>query len=427
MSKYAQERENRQLSRHLANRLQAFVGPLLAQLDEVLDKRLVRTFLATLVAIVQNRSGRQGLLLSELGGYILGPEQAPAGTKRLSNLLRSRKWHFNLIADYLWQAADQRVEALEAAGELALVVWDESVLEKPESIRLQGLCAVRSSKARRLKRIKPGYFNPPGGRPIFVPGMHWISLLVLGLQGPPIVAAMRWWTSRGDLASKRRLQEVALLQQCHRSWGRRVLHVWDRGFVGTPWLETVSQVNGRFLLRWRKQYKLSDAQGHARLAWHLTRGKRSLDQRLIWDSRRRCQRKTGLYFCSVAHPACSQPLTLIISRPGPGRTPWYLLTNEPVATPDDAWRLIFAYAHRWQVEMTFRFTKTELALESPRLWFWHNRLKLLFMATLVYAFLLSLLNPLAAIPLPSSSALGAIEPESGTERPRYRFTVYVLL
>jgi hypothetical protein len=41
----------------------------------------------------------------------------------------------------------------------------------------------------------------------------------------------------------------------------------------------------------------------------------------------------------------------------------------------------------------YRFPKTELAMESPRLWFWDNRLKLLAMVALVYAFLLSLLAP----------------------------------
>jgi len=69
-----------------------------------------------------------------------------------------------------------------------------------------------------------------------------------------------------------------------------------------------------------------------------------------------------------------------------------LLTNEPVLSVDDAWRIVFAYARRWQVETTFRFSKTELAMESPRLWFWDNRLKLMLMVTLVYAFLLSLLH-----------------------------------
>ena len=75
-----------------------------------------------------------------------------------------------------------------------------------------------------------------------------------------------------------------------------------------------------------------------------------------------------------------------------GRPPWYLLTNEPVDTLEDAWRVVFAYARRWQIEMTYRYAKTELALESPRLWRWERRLKLLFMATLAYAFLLSLLD-----------------------------------
>jgi hypothetical protein len=43
--------------------------------------------------------------------------------------------------------------------------------------------------------------------------------------------------------------------------------------------------------------------------------------------------------------------------------------------------------------MAFRFTKSELVLESPRLWAWETRLKLLLLVTLVYAFLLSLLDP----------------------------------
>jgi hypothetical protein len=41
--------------------------------------------------------------------------------------------------------------------------------------------------------------------------------------------------------------------------------------------------------------------------------------------------------------------------------------------------------------MAFRFLKSELALESPRLWFWENRLELLAIVTLLYTFLASLL------------------------------------
>jgi hypothetical protein len=52
--------------------------------------------------------------------------------------------------------------------------------------------------------------------------------------------------------------------------------------------------------------------------------------------------------------------------------------------------VVLAYARHWQIETTWRDTKRELALESPRLWTWERREKLLLLATLAYAFLLSL-------------------------------------
>ncbi len=60
-------------------------------------------------------------------------------------------------------------------------------------------------------------------------------------------------------------------------------------------------------------------------------------------------------------------LWLVVSRMGKGRDPWYLLTNEPLETVEDAWRIALAYARRWLIETTFRYSKTELAMESPRL------------------------------------------------------------
>ena len=56
-----------------------------------------------------------------------------------------------------------------------------------------------------LKRIKPGFFNPPGGRPIFVPGMQWQSVLLIGRSensGPPAVARMAWWTTTKPTARR---------------------------------------------------------------------------------------------------------------------------------------------------------------------------------------------------------------------------------
>ena len=380
----------REQGQEVANLLQSFIGPLERWLDRQIDQRLVRTFFVALVAIVRLRHSRSGLLLSELGAHVLSPAQAPAGTKRLSNLLRSPKWSHPLLEKFLWYRADQSLTQLEEQGERALAIWDESVLEKPESIALEGLCPVRSSKAARLKRIKPGFYNPPGGPPVFVPGLQWLTVMVAGMQGPPSLAAMRWWTSRGRLASDRRGQSASLLSHCAQRWQQRVIHVFDRGFAGAPWLQELRGHQLRFIIRWPTRYRLADEKSE-RPAWQITRGKRSQGHRQIWDLHRRQYRKTGIVAVRVRHPQADDALWLVVSRPGKGRKPWYLLTNETVETADDAWRVVMAYARRWQVEMCYRACKTDLAMESPRLWFWENRLKLLLMVSLVYAFLLHLL------------------------------------
>lgn len=380
-------------SAYLGDRLYGFLLSLLVELDANLDRRLVETFLGLVIVLIVHRHRNQGLLLSELGGYLLSPEHAPAGTKRLHNLLRSPKWDGEMIEQFLWQQTDRRVAELAQAGHRALAIWDESVLEKPESLKLEGLCPVRSTKAVRLKRIKPGYFNPPGGRPIFVPGYHWLQVLICGMQGPASLAHLRFWTTRGERQSSKREEEGEVLWEAANRWGSRVLHIWDRGFAGTPWLTLAFVHAVQFVLRWPKHYRLIDEQGRERKAWEITRGKRSMDHRLIWDARRRCWRKTGLVFVPVFDPTFHQPLTLVVARPGQGREPWYLLTNEPVLTVEQAWPIVLAYARRWLVEMSLRFDKCELAFESPRVQTWERFFKLLGMAVLAHAFLISLLHP----------------------------------
>jgi len=72
---------------------------------------------------------------------------------------------------------------------------------------------------------------------------------------------------------------------------------------------------------------------------------------------------------------------------------WYLITNEQMTTEGQVCEIVFLYRRRWQIETSFRYEKSELALESPRIWSFENRLKLLGIVTLVYAFLLHLLDP----------------------------------
>jgi hypothetical protein len=205
--------------------------PLLVELDRLLDKRLVRTFVQLIAVILIFRDRANGLLLSELGGYLLSPDHAPAGTKRLSNLLHSAKWTASIITRFLWQRATAQVQQWEQAGEDGLVIWDESCWEKPESRHLEELGPTRSSKAARLTHVKPGYYSPPTA-PICVPGMQWLAVLLMGRfasQGPPLLAAQRWWTNRGPHASFKRDEEAKLLVELAASWGRAVIHVFDQG------------------------------------------------------------------------------------------------------------------------------------------------------------------------------------------------------
>ena len=145
-SKYAilheSEQESEQTAQAIAHMLEEFLVPLLIVLDRLLDKRLVRTLVQCCVAIIRFRNTKQGLLLSELGSYMDGyrglSTTATAGTKRLSNLLRSLKWSVLQIDQYLLTEANKEVERLKAQGKRILCIWDGSVLEKAESRTLEG-------------------------------------------------------------------------------------------------------------------------------------------------------------------------------------------------------------------------------------------------------------------------------------------------
>jgi hypothetical protein len=72
---------------------------------------------------------------------------------------------------------------------------------------------------------------------------------------------------------------------------------------------------------------------------------------------------------------------------------WYLIMNKLLKREEQARGIVFAYRRRWQIELSFRYGKSELGMESPRLWSWENRLTLLGIVTVVYAFLPYVLAP----------------------------------
>lgn len=381
-------------SEELVERLYQHSKSVLCELKKVLDRRLVKTLLDLLVVILIHRHRNQGMLLSELGGYLMGMDRAPAGTKRISKLLHSPRWGAEVIEKWMWDQGDEKVLACMHPQDDTYVIWDESVIEKSESIESERLCPVRSCKARRLKRIKKGYYNPPGGRPVFVPGFHWFQIVIAGMKGSPCLAHFHWWTTRGEAASSMREEEEQILKFLAHRWGSQVIHLWDRGFAGTPWLLKAYAARVRFIVRWKKGNYLIDDTGQKRKASEISRRRRSVAHAMIYDCKRRCQRKTGIVFFPVRLPDAPYfPLWMVVSRPGPGSQPWFLLTNDPVRSVDDAWRAVFGYNRRWQIETSIRFDKSELAIESIRLVDWDSRMKLMLILALVHSFLISLLHP----------------------------------
>jgi hypothetical protein len=383
----------RQLGQAYQTRLKEYVQPLVVQLDDLLDKRLVATFVGLLDSIIRLRHQKHGLLLTELGAKLLSPDKAPAGTKRISNLIRSENWQHQLLEEFLFQKAFTQLQDWLKEKKRVFALWDDSVIEKHETMQSKDLCSVRSSKAKRLTRIRPGYYQKCCEKTIHVAGLQWSGVLLTTLKDAPCLLSFRWWTTRGKHVTSQGIVHQQLLKQLVETLADSVVHVFDRGFGNSPWLTKLLHHQQRFLVRWRSSYKLLNAKGQIKKTYLHSVGKKALYERLMKDTKTGNQILVKLLFVSVRLPDLpDQPLTLLVCRQKRGRQPWYLLTNERVTTEQEAWDIVLAYQRRWQIEQAFRFNKSELALESPRLWLFENRLKLMMMVALVYAFLLSLLS-----------------------------------
>jgi len=425
-------------SSHLANEAQeccyTFLQPLLDQLDTHLDLRLVRTIANTVTAVIRHRCPSVGLLLSELGAYIMSPEHSPAGTKRLSNLLHSTRWKAQAIDDYLLEQAHKRVEneLKERPDEFVLCILDSSVVEKPESSKGEGLAPVRSSKARRLSRPRPrmgkGYFKGKPGGPIVVPGFRWVGVILARLASvyerhSLTLGAWHWYTrpSSGEVLpgnipqEKDEEAEWETLKRVVAACGEeKLLHVWDRGMATANWLGKALDEKWHFVVRWKKGNKLRpegvpsvgnpqatyyQRRAEGKVAWRLTK-LRARWYRQIINPRNPKQPITVHFFARRVYLLDrDDPLWLVTVRLGKetkkrrGESePWRLLTNEPVETKEQCWRIVEAYAARWQIEQMLRYGKSELGIESVRVRDWEGRIKLLALASLAYAFLIYLLG-----------------------------------
>ena len=380
-------------STFLLKKAAQYLEPLLAELDTQIDKRLVRNFYDLFISILILRHTKMGLLLSELGAFICGPSRAAAGTKRISNLLRSKKWSHQILDTYLFEKSKQRIKELLEKGRRPLMLWDDSRIEKPESWFSQGLCSVYSSKGKRLTKIKRGFYRPPQSR-ICVPGYKWTAVMLSALGDVPSVCQMSWWTTRGKFKEHGSNIVYRLLQKVDQHLGR-LTHVLDQGYATSEMIEWLVHFKQDFIIRWKKNHLLNHGLKGQKKTHLLSRSFKGKSPRVVFDKERKVTKSLTVAWAQVQHPHHEeQTLWLVIVRDRNRHyvSPMYILTSIPVDTAGMAWEIVFSYMHRWEVEKAFRFCKSELAMESPRLWFWENRLKLMGLVTLVYDFLLQLLR-----------------------------------
>lgn len=377
----------------LLHQAEGYLAQVQEELNGQIDKRLVRTFFDLFVTIAMFRNRVMGLLLSELGGYICGFDRAPAGTKRISNLLRSKKWKSDIIDDHFFARTQQRIEQLKTLGKRPLLLWDDSRVEKNESWKSEGLCSVWSSKGQRLTRIRRGFFTPPKTR-ICVPGFQWTGVFLSHLGGIPSVCQMTWWTTRGKFKEDPDTIIWNLLRKIKEQTGQCVTHVFDRGYANLKILEYLFHFEQSFIIRWKKNHLLNHLEKGCKKTHLLARSFKGKSSRTVKDTVRKNYKRVSISWAAVTHPEFpDNQLYLIIVRDKKNYNgPMYLMTSLEIKNAKQAWEILFSYIHRWEAEQGFRFLKSEMGLESPRLWFWDNRMKLMAIVTLVYDFLLSLLR-----------------------------------
>jgi hypothetical protein len=112
------------------------------------------------------------------------------------------------------------------------------------------------------------------------------------------------------------------LLQLAAHWGQKVLHIFDQGEASSFWLGLLFAFQLRFVLRWKKEYQLVDAQGNRRAAWKIARGKRGWQERTVWDCRRHQWVQASILALPVSHPQYpEQRMWLVIAR-RKGGLPW---------------------------------------------------------------------------------------------------------
>lgn len=354
----------------------AFTGPLLERLAADLDRRLVRSVEQALHAILVHPRPDQALMLTTFA------EQGPHRPRLLHTVKRFFRLvhHPNLSAQTLrdWLLERGTREWSPAGDHLVLV--DGSEVVKPYAERMEHLCRVRNPLEKT-------------GGPKTVPG-YWLLLAVRTTLGKGMAQVLDWqvWSTLAPDFRSQNLIEERFLERLSARVGRRAVLVMDRGLGRFALLGKLANWRARFVARLSigRDFAVDEAgMVHLRL---LAYALPLPFERIVRDPGDRRDKVARFGFRTVRRPEIPGALTLVVQWLEGLEEPWLLLTNEPVRTEAQAWRIVEIYWRRMAIEETLRYLKGEVGLQSFRVRAFAAIERLVAFAMVVYAFLIELLE-----------------------------------
>ena len=130
-----------------------------------------------------------------------------------------------------------------------------------------------------------------------------------------------------------------MLRTCVRKWGDLLVHVFDRGYASGPWIQLLQSLRVKFVIRWiKKQYSFA-ANGSEKKLWQLGPGKKYCEHKLIADRQSGVKLPGAMWWAPVRH--ASYASQLYVGKVRVRQKVWYLITNEPVRTAEQAWEIVF--------------------------------------------------------------------------------------
>lgn len=340
---------NSNVSKILIGRSRKFLAPYLDLMDA-----WRRDFVPKLVkGMIQ----AEGLVVTEIARALRQPEEAlEAVWQRVRRHVASREW------GKYETAVRQRFAQDRVAGihDGTPVVVDLSDLSKPYAQKMEFLATVRDADESSLRKtlvLNPGY---------------WLfeSDLPLGRQGDPLpVVCFPFSVEDPRIGSQNRAIDQGLELLRTALAGRGIL-IFDRGFDSDVVFGLLEAKQLRFLCRLVGNRTLLDAERHSWGLAEVVAERTSLTHEMpceVWKDHSWHRRLIRLGWRSVRLPDTGELYTLIVAadaRHPEGRL--LLLTNVPVHTFLDAFKLLRHYYLRWRTEDAIRILKTQLGLETVR-------------------------------------------------------------